>query len=106
MTTLDHAPLTITGTTRPAIARRLVANVAKIYRAWRNRGEVHRLGLMSERELADIGLTRADLHVAWRMPFGVDPTTKLGALAEARALRALHADAEREAIERAARKVC
>ncbi len=51
---------------------------------------------MSDAELADIGLTRADLHVAVRSPFDFDPTAQLNALAKART----------EAGEDAARRVC
>nr|WP_245460089.1 DUF1127 domain-containing protein [Mesorhizobium sp. M1B.F.Ca.ET.045.04.1.1] len=40
---------------------------------------------MSDAELADIGLTRADLHVAVAVPFGRDPTAKLRAIASDRA---------------------
>ena len=40
---------------------------------------------MSDAELADIGLTRADLHVAIDVPFGADPTVKLRAIASDRA---------------------
>jgi hypothetical protein len=40
---------------------------------------------MSDAELADIGLTRADLHVAVAIPFGRDPTVKLRAIASERA---------------------
>jgi hypothetical protein len=39
---------------------------------------------MTDIELADIGLTRTDLHVAVRSPLGVDPTAKLGSMASAR----------------------
>ena len=44
-----------------------------------------RLSRMSNSELADIGLTRADLHVAVAIPFGRDPTVKLRAIASERA---------------------
>jgi hypothetical protein len=47
---------------------------------------------MTDVELADIGLTRTDLHVAVRSPLGVDPTIRLGSLAAGR--------------EDAARRVC
>lgn len=44
----------------------------------------YRLGEMSDAELADIGLTRADLHVAIDGAFGTDPTVKLRAIASDR----------------------
>jgi uncharacterized protein YjiS (DUF1127 family) len=105
MTTLDRTTLPMTGTTRPALAVRLAQNVAAAFRAWKNRREIYHLGLMSESELADIGLTRADLHVAWREPFGIDPTVRLGRIAEARAAQELR-EASRVSAERAAREVC
>ncbi|MCO5160354.1 MAG: DUF1127 domain-containing protein [Mesorhizobium sp.] len=101
MTTLDRTPFPLTGTTRPAVAVRVVNAVVRILRAWKNRREIYHLGAKSDCELADIGLTRGDLHVAWCEPFGVDPTTTLGALAEARSIQAM-----RDATERAARQVC
>jgi uncharacterized protein YjiS (DUF1127 family) len=105
MTTLDRTTFPMTGTTRPALAVRVARNVVAAFRAWKNRREIYHLGMMSEWELADIGLTRADLHVAWRQPLGVDPTVKLGHIAEARAAQELRM-ASREAAERAARQVC
>ena len=39
---------------------------------------------MSDAELSDIGLTRGDLHVAIASPFGLDPTTRLRAIVDAR----------------------
>lgn len=101
MTTLDRTTFPLTGTTRPAVVVRVVNAVARALRAWKNRREIYHLGALSDHELADIGLTRGDLHVAWREPFGVDPTTRLGTLAEARAIQAM-----RDAAERAARQVC
>ena len=94
-TTLSSAPV------RPALGLR-VANaavaavnlLAKIFRAWRNRREIYRLGEMSDAQLSDIGLTRSDLHVVWQSPFGVDPTEQLGQISEAR-IRAYEALARR-----------
>lgn len=96
MTTLDHSNPAIRSTTRPALVARAVNAVSTFYRAWKNRREFYHLGNMSDAELADIGLTRADLHVAVRSPFDFDPTAQLSALARARA----------EAGEDAARRVC
>lgn len=96
MTTLDHSTPAMHTTTRPALVTRAVNAVSFFYRSWKNRREFYHLGNMSDAELADIGLTRADLHVAVRSPFDFDPTAQLGALAKARA----------EAGEDAARRVC
>ncbi|MDG4853631.1 MAG: DUF1127 domain-containing protein [Mesorhizobium sp.] len=84
MTTIEFASETPRITTRPAVATRVLNAVADAFRAWKNRRAFYRLGEMSDAELADIGLTRADLHVAVSVPFGRDPTVKLRAIAEER----------------------
>lgn len=84
MTTIEFASETSRITTRPAVATRVVNVLANSYRAWKNRRAFYRLGEMSDAELADIGLTRADLHVAIDVPFGSDPTVKLRAIATER----------------------
>lgn len=89
MTTLDHgtfAPSRIS--TRPALATRLVEVVANQWRFWKNRRAFYRLGELSDAELHDIGLTRADLSVAHELGFGEDRTRYLGSVAEARATNA------------------
>ncbi|MET2828376.1 DUF1127 domain-containing protein [Mesorhizobium shangrilense] len=95
MTTLDFATETSRITSRPAVAMRVANTVFNFYRAWKNRRAFYRLGEMSDSELADIGLTRADLHVAIDVPFGSDPTVRLRSIAVERA----------ETIEDLARKV-
>lgn len=95
MTALDHRTLETPARVRPALGLAVVNRVASFLRAWKNRREIYRLGEMSDAQLADIGLVRSDLHVAWRATAGVDPTATLGAISEAR-LRAT---------ERAARRV-
>jgi uncharacterized protein YjiS (DUF1127 family) len=84
MTTIEFASETSRITTRPAVATRVVNVLANSYRAWKNRRAFYRLGEMSDAELADIGLTRADLHVAIDVPFGSDPTAKLRSIASDR----------------------
>ena len=84
MTTIEFATETSRITTRPAVATRVLNALVNSYRAWKNRRAFYRLGEMSDAELADIGLTRADLHVA-AVPFGRDPTAKLRAIASDRA---------------------
>ena len=54
--------------------------VSKFFRAWRNRRELYRLGELTDTELKDIGLTRADLYIARAEPLGADPTLYLRAL--------------------------
>ncbi|PBC07606.1 DUF1127 domain-containing protein [Mesorhizobium sp. WSM3859] len=85
MTTIEFASETSRITTRPAVAMLVVNAIANSYRAWKNRRAFYRLGEMSDAELADIGLTRADLYVAVAVPFGRDPTAKLRAIASERA---------------------
>jgi uncharacterized protein YjiS (DUF1127 family) len=101
MTTLDHTSDPMTGFQRPALAVRATTAVANAWKAFKNRREIHRLGELSDIHLRDIGLTRTDLHVVWRMPLGADPTEQLGSFAEARAAADI-----REVGERAAREVC
>ncbi|TGV63585.1 DUF1127 domain-containing protein, partial [Mesorhizobium sp. M2D.F.Ca.ET.160.01.1.1] len=81
MTTIDFATETSRITSRPSVAARVVNTAFNIYRAWKNRRAFYRLGEMSDAELADIGLTRADLHVAIDVPFGRDPTAILREIA-------------------------
>ena len=80
MTTLDHGHAHA-GSAWP----RLGAAIARFWTAYRHRRAFYRLGEMSDRELADIGLTRSDLSVAIDVPFGSDPTTHLAAAARRRA---------------------
>ncbi|AZO64441.1 MULTISPECIES: DUF1127 domain-containing protein [unclassified Mesorhizobium] len=81
MATFDFATETSRITSRPAIATRAANAISNVYRAWKNRRAFYRLGEMSDSELADIGLTRADLHVAIEVPFGRDPTERLRVIA-------------------------
>jgi uncharacterized protein YjiS (DUF1127 family) len=96
MTTIDHTTQAAGFATRTNTVARLVQGIGNLYRAFKNRREFYRLGDMSEAELADIGLTRADLHVAFGRPFAIDPTSALGAVVRRRA----------EDEEDAARSVC
>jgi uncharacterized protein YjiS (DUF1127 family) len=77
------------------VVARLVQAISSAYTAFRNRREFYRLGELSDAELADIGLTRADLHVAVGQPFGMDPTASLNTMVR-----------RRFDDERAARSVC
>lgn len=88
MTTIEHSPFTMPAA-RPAISTRVVNLLLRAYKAYRNRREIYHLGDMSDTELADIGLRRTDLHVAYSTPFGIDPTERLGIIAEARSEESL-----------------
>ena len=69
----------------PAVVARVANAATGFFRAWKNRRAFYRLGEMSDAELADIGLTRTDLSVAVSgIPFGSDPTARLGAIRESR----------------------
>ncbi|PSM18732.1 MULTISPECIES: DUF1127 domain-containing protein [Nitratireductor] len=100
MTTTDHETMSFaSATTRPRVVaaalNRFAGWVGRQFRAWKNRREIYRLGEMTDAQLADIGLVRGDLHVAYQVSGGVDPTSVLGTMAQAR----------RREIERGARLV-
>lgn len=85
MTTIDCCETVKPTGARAALAAVAVATVEKaasMLRAWQNRRQLYRLGDLNDRELADIGLSRSDLFVARDVPAHVDPTARLGALAE------------------------
>jgi uncharacterized protein YjiS (DUF1127 family) len=84
MTAFDHISGSSRFATRPNTVARLVQVAAKLLKAFKNRREFYRLGELSDAELADIGLTRADLHVAYGHPFGTDPTSALTVIAQRR----------------------
>lgn len=83
MATCDLASGSPRITLRPAVATRVLAAAAGFYRNWKNRRAFNCLGEMTDAQLADIGLTRADLSFA-ALPFGADPTQRLGAIAAER----------------------
>ena len=85
MTTIDTCEVSKPIGARAVLAATAVATVEKaasMLRAWQNRRELYKLGEMNDRELSDIGLSRSDLFVARDVPATVDPTARLGALAE------------------------
>ncbi|MGE0502836.1 MAG: DUF1127 domain-containing protein [Rhizobiaceae bacterium] len=95
MTMLDR--ITITPASRlPAIVSRVATVAVNAWRVLKNRREFHRLGMLSDSELADIGLRRVDLHAASGFSLFRDPTEQLGAIATARSWGG----------EDAARRVC
>jgi uncharacterized protein YjiS (DUF1127 family) len=96
MTAFDHISGTARFLARRNVVERLVQAAFKFLTALKNRREFYRLGELSDAELADIGLTRADLHVAYGHPLGSDPTSALSVIVRRRA----------EDEEAAARSVC
>ena len=96
MTALDHSTHGIDAPLRTVTVVERVANGARaLLRALLNRRELTRLGDLTDYELADIGLKRADIELAMRSPLAVDPTAQLSALAH-----------ERRRVENGARHVC
>lgn len=92
---LNHSPIVIAATARwIADAGRVARGLRAFLRALLHRREVERLATLTDRELADIGLFRADLVVVSRSSLGVDPTAQLTSLVH-----------ERFRIEEAARRV-
>jgi len=85
MTAFDHISGSSPFATRPNAVVRLVQVAFNFFKALKNRREFYRLGEMSDTELADIGLTRADLQVAHGHRIGADPTASLGVIARRRA---------------------
>ena len=96
MTAFDHLSGAPRFATRQNVVVRLVQVALNLFKALKNRREFYRLGDMSDAELADIGLTRADLHVVHGDPIGTDPTATLGLIVRRRA----------EDEQAAARSVC
>lgn len=84
MTMIDHSSTHLPVSARPAVVTRAINAVVTQLRIWKNRRAVYQLGNLTNTELADIGLTRADLHVATGLPLGVDPTQHLGSVAHGR----------------------
>ena len=60
---------------KPSWAMSLIRRVWRIVVAIRHRRELAQLSDQDDRMLADIGLTRGDLHAARREPFWRDPTS-------------------------------
>lgn len=96
MTALDHHTHALAAGSRTADVVVRVANGARNLLRWfTGRHAVNRLCHLSDHELQDIGLTRADLAIVMRAPIGADPTARLNELAR-----------ERASIEFGARNVC
>lgn len=66
-----------------AVIRDGVAAFLKLLRVWRNRREVMRLEDFTDRQLADIGLTRRDLDLSLATPWHDDPSVRLAEKARA-----------------------
>jgi len=80
---MDHSTARSVGIVASLLAR-LVRGAEAILRYWRNRRQFGRLAELSDRELADIGLERDDLHYAWKQRADTDPLRYLGSMARSR----------------------
>lgn len=85
MTACDCAAETSRLSVRPSAVTRLGYAVLRLVTLWRNRRTFRRLSEMTDAELADIGITRADLDAATEVSLSDDPTARLMAIADARA---------------------
>lgn len=85
MTACDCAAETSRLSVRPSAVTRLGHAVLRLVTLWRNRRTFRRLSEMTDAELADIGITRADLDAATEVSLSDDPTARLMAIADARA---------------------
>lgn len=74
--------------------QRLVKLARTLLRRIRNRRDMRRLQALSDWQLADIGLSRDDLDIAWAGSADIDPTARLDGLVR-----------HRNRIEAAARRV-
>lgn len=85
MTAYDCAAEASRISTRPAALTRLGHETARLVKLWRNRRAFNRLHELTEAQLADIGISRNDLHDALEARAVDDPTARLMAIADARA---------------------
>ncbi len=83
MTTYFHDSATHSAA-RSTKVNAVIVWVAAAVRAWKNRRAFYQLGEMSDAQLHDIGLTRADLFVPTDLPFTQDPTAQLARTARQR----------------------
>ncbi|HWK12876.1 MAG TPA: DUF1127 domain-containing protein [Rhizobiaceae bacterium] len=84
MAVIDHSPRSGTAAFPALLVARVVGTAMALRRAIRNRRMFHRLREMTDRELADVGIRRSDLHEAWRRRVELDPTAYLNQIARSR----------------------
>jgi len=85
MTACDAAADISSMSVRPSALPRVGLGAVRFVTLWRNRRAFNRLCDLTETGLADIGISRGDLHDARDVPFTGDPTARLMAIADARA---------------------
>ena len=84
MAATDHVTRSVTVAFPALLVARVVGTAHALRRALVNRRMFHRLKEMTDRELADVGLMRGDLHEAWRRRAEIDPTLHLSQMARLR----------------------
>ena len=76
---------------RRGLIRAVPASLAAFWRAHQNRRAIATLARLDSHMLADIGLTRGDVHAALAVPLGDDPSRQLARLHRERHLARLAA---------------
>lgn len=86
-TIASKSPAAAFATTILSIVRAAAARVTSFAMAQVNRWMVKQLCDFSDHELADIGLTRSDLRIAFDGPVHADPSLKLAAIARGNSMK-------------------
>ena len=77
MTPLTNSPATVATRRHPESKRVRTGLLARLVTLWRNRRETEELLELNDHQLADIGLTRGDVHHALSAPLVHDPSVML-----------------------------
>jgi len=85
MTALDHRSLSIRAARPLAWLARVASILGEAVVVMRNRKAMRQLSELTDYELHDIGLTRADLRDAYELPLRTRPTSRLAQIASHRA---------------------
>ncbi|PWW01564.1 uncharacterized protein DUF1127 [Hoeflea marina] len=78
-----HAANSVRTAATGSVRFNAMRQLRKLAQAFRNRINARALDKLSDRELADIGLTRIDVRMAFRSGPSVDPTTEMARRARA-----------------------
>lgn len=85
MTALQHtAHVSTRLAALTGVAARAGAAMAAVFRIWRNRTCLGELATLTDRQLADMGITRGDLFDVRGSRWSEDPTRRLGMLRDQR----------------------
>lgn len=66
------------------MAARWIKSVEIMHERWSNRRAIYKLSRLDNRQLRDIGLTRADVIWALSLPRDIDPSLELNSLVQRR----------------------